>query len=183
MSKKTYLRPQDIRSVAVLGIGSVGASWAALFLAHGMSVVAHDLSTGAEALARSFINDAWPALVELGIARTAVPDLNRLRFVDSAAEAARAADLVQENVPEKAELKARVLQRSVANSSFVDVSEWVSTPSQGLQSPSRKVHALRTDLALLRLRQVGSREGRRQARGFPPPQPASLCRREGGILL
>jgi len=109
MSKETYLRPQDIRSVAVIGTGSVGASWAALFLAHDMSVIAHDPSSGAESLARRFITDAWPALVELGIASSASPDFGKLRFVGSAGEAALAADLVQENVPEKTDLKARVI--------------------------------------------------------------------------
>lgn len=109
MPQETYLRPQEIRSVAVIGTGSVGASWAALFLAHGMEVVAYDPSEGAEERARAFIADAWPALVELKIASEPKPPLGKLRFVESPAIAARAADLVQENTPEKPELKARVL--------------------------------------------------------------------------
>src|SRR6058998_2574410 len=109
MPTETYLRPQEIRSVAVIGTGSVGASWAALFLAHDMAVIAHDPSPGAEQRGRDFIADAWPALVELSVARRQTPPLENLRFVATAAEAARAADLVQENTPEKPELKARVL--------------------------------------------------------------------------
>jgi len=105
----TYTSPGDIRSVAVIGTGSVGASWAALFLAHGLDVVAHDPGPDAEPRARRFIADAWPALVALGQAGTPQPPLARLRFVATAAEAARAADAVQENIPEKPELKARVL--------------------------------------------------------------------------
>jgi len=109
MPIETYLRPQEIRSVAVIGTGSVGASWAALFLSHGMEVVAYDPSEGAEERARAFIRDAWPALVELKIASDPKPPLDKLRFVESPAIAAIAADLVQENTPEKPELKARVL--------------------------------------------------------------------------
>ena len=109
MPQETYLRPQEIRSVAVIGTGSVGASWAALFLAHDMEVVAYDPSADAEERARRFIVDAWPALVDLKIATTSAVPLDKMRFVDSPAAAARAADLVQENTPEKPELKARVL--------------------------------------------------------------------------
>lgn len=109
MTSEHYLSPQDIRSVAVIGTGSVGASWAALFLAHGISVIAHDPSPGAEGRTRAFVTDAWPALRQLGIASSDTPPLGRLRFAATAAEAASAADLVQENTPEKPELKAAVL--------------------------------------------------------------------------
>lgn len=109
MPAKTYLRPQEIRSVAVIGTGSVGASWAALFLAHDMAVIAHDPAPEAERRARAFITEAWPALVELNVARTHTPPLDRLCFVATPAQAAHTADLVQENIPERPELKARVL--------------------------------------------------------------------------
>ena len=95
--------------MAVIGTGSVGASWAALFLAHDIAVIAHDPSPGAEQRARDFVTDAWPALVDLGVAQVQTPPLDKLRFVATAAEAARAADLAQENTPEKPELKARIL--------------------------------------------------------------------------
>jgi carnitine 3-dehydrogenase len=110
MPAETYLRPEDIRSVAVIGTGSVGASWACLFLAHGMSVVAHDPAPEAEARARDFVTNAWPALRELGIATADAAPLHAMRFVGSAAEAVKSADLIQENIPEKPELKARLLR-------------------------------------------------------------------------
>jgi len=105
-----YLPPDQLRRVAVIGTGSVGASWIALFLAHGMAVVAHDPASGAEAFARDHVNQAWPALVELGLARVSQPPQGDLSFVDSVAEAARLADVIQENVPERPELKDRVLR-------------------------------------------------------------------------
>jgi len=111
MSSKSHfhISPDKVRSVAVIGAGSVGASWAALFLAHGLDVVAYDPGPGAEARARQFIADAWPALVELGQAATPQPPMERLSFAATISEAAREADAVQENVLERLELKAKVL--------------------------------------------------------------------------
>ena len=41
--------PDAIRRVAIVGAGTIGASWAALFLAHGLEVVVSDPSPHAEA--------------------------------------------------------------------------------------------------------------------------------------
>lgn len=109
MSVVRYLPPGAIRSVAVIGIGAVGSNWSALFLARGMRVIAYDPSPDAESRARALIKAAWPSLRDLGIATTEQPPLDDLRFVDTAGQAAREADLVQENTPEKPELKACVL--------------------------------------------------------------------------
>jgi 3-hydroxyacyl-CoA dehydrogenase len=40
---------QPIRTIAVIGTGVIGASWAALFLAKGLKVVATDIADNAEA--------------------------------------------------------------------------------------------------------------------------------------
>lgn len=104
-----FLPPDQVQRIAVLGMGSVGASWAALFLARGLEVVAYDPAPGAEQRARDFISEAWPALVELGRTRELGPDWSRLHFADSPAAAARDAQVIQENIPEKPELKAAVL--------------------------------------------------------------------------
>lgn len=117
MPESNYPHPNDLRTIAVLGTGSVGASWTSLFLARGYHVLAHDAAPDAEARARAFVANAWPALRSLGIAHDEQPPLDRLRFVASIAEAARAADLIQENVPEKPELKARVLGEADAAAS------------------------------------------------------------------
>jgi carnitine 3-dehydrogenase len=111
MPVANYLSPDAIRSVAIIGVGAVGANWAALFLAKGIDVIAYDPSPQAESRARSLIAAAWPSLCELGLALRAQAPLERIRFVDTPEQAAREADLVQENTPEKPELKARVLAR------------------------------------------------------------------------
>ena len=54
--------------VAIIGTGVIGASWAALFLAKGLEVVATDIAPNAEAALKTFIATAWPALKRLGLA-------------------------------------------------------------------------------------------------------------------
>lgn len=139
-----YLRPQDIRRVAVIGTGTVGASWVALFLARGMDVVAHDPAPGAEALTREFVHNAWSALRDLGIVHTGQPPLERLRFIDNIADAARQADLIQENVPEMPELKARVLGEIDAASSpdKIIISSTGGIAPSILQGACRQPHRL-----------------------------------------
>ncbi len=58
----------QIKRVAVIGTGVIGASWTALFLAKGLNVVATDVAPGAEGRLNKYIDEAWPALVSLGLA-------------------------------------------------------------------------------------------------------------------
>ncbi|MHC1557376.1 3-hydroxyacyl-CoA dehydrogenase NAD-binding domain-containing protein [Actinomycetospora sp. C-140] len=72
--------------VAVVGLGVIGASWARLFAEHGHAVVATDPAPGAR------------ERVGGGVA-----------FVDDPAEAVAGADFVQENGPERLEVKHELL--------------------------------------------------------------------------
>ncbi|MDE2005163.1 MAG: 3-hydroxyacyl-CoA dehydrogenase [Rhodospirillales bacterium] len=99
-----------IRSIAIIGTGVIGTSWAAHFLAHGHDVIAADPAPGAEARLRAGVDACWDALTQLGLAPGAARE--RLRFVASAEEAAAAADFVQENGPERPDLK-RALFRAL----------------------------------------------------------------------
>jgi 3-hydroxyacyl-CoA dehydrogenase len=92
-----------IRRVAIIGTGVIGASWASLFLAKGLDVVATDVAPGAEAALRHFVSAAWPALQRLGLVSGASQD--RLSFTASLADAVKDVDLVQENGPEKIDFK------------------------------------------------------------------------------
>jgi carnitine 3-dehydrogenase len=47
--------PGAIRTIAVVGTGTIGASWATLFLAHGLDVIASDPAADAETRLRAFI--------------------------------------------------------------------------------------------------------------------------------
>ena len=94
---------KPIRRVAIIGTGVIGASWAALFLAQGLDVVATDVAPDAEVKLRNFVDGAWPALEELGLAPGA--SRGRLVFEASLEDAVRDVDLVQENGPERIDFK------------------------------------------------------------------------------
>jgi 3-hydroxybutyryl-CoA dehydrogenase len=93
----------EVSHTAVIGAGTIGASWAALFLASGRPVAVFDPNPEAEAAVRAYVDRAWPTLTELGLTGQGDPDA--LTFHASAAEAAAGAGFVQENVPERLPLK------------------------------------------------------------------------------
>ncbi len=92
-----------IRCVGVVGTGVIGASWAAYFLARGFEVSACDPMPGAEARLCEAVARHWPVLEAMGLADGASPA--RLRFSDDLAEALQGVDFVQENGPEREDLK------------------------------------------------------------------------------
>ena len=53
--------------VAVIGAGVIGASWTAVFLAHGLSVVVNDPRDDVEAVVHDYIRKATPTLKALGL--------------------------------------------------------------------------------------------------------------------
>jgi ketoreductase RED1 len=98
---------QDIlnryRKTSIIGAGVIGASWTALFLAHGLEVVVNDPRPDVEALVRDYIRNSLPTLEALGL-----PTENleaKLRFDADLESAVAGADLVQENGPERIEFK------------------------------------------------------------------------------
>ena len=113
----TFIPPADAGTVAEIGMGTVGASWAALMLAKGMRVHAHDPAEGAEARARALIESAWASLVTLKLTGSDTPPLAHMTFFPSIAEAVAAADIVQENTPEAMSAKGRVLREISAAAS------------------------------------------------------------------
>jgi 3-hydroxyacyl-CoA dehydrogenase len=97
---------KPIRRIAIVGTGVIGASWAALFLAHGLDVVATDPAPNAEKSLRDYIDSAWPALEQLGL--TASASKERLSFTAKLNEALENVDLVQENGPERPDFKIKL---------------------------------------------------------------------------
>ena len=94
---------KPIQRIAIVGTGVIGASWAALYLAKGLEVVATDPAPGAETRLREFVAKAWPALERLGLESGA--SQLRLEFTADLAEALKGADFVQENGPERIDFK------------------------------------------------------------------------------
>lgn len=97
---------ETIKTVAVVGTGVIGAGWAARCLANGLDVVAWDPGKDAEAKLKASVENAWPALIRIGLKPGA--DLRRLKFVKTVEEAVGAADFVQESAPEVLELKIKL---------------------------------------------------------------------------
>jgi len=97
---------RTINRVAIIGTGVIGASWAALFLAKGLEVVATDVAPNAEASLKRFIEEAWPALERLGLAPGA--SRTNLKFVADLTVAIRDVDFVQENGPERIDFKKKL---------------------------------------------------------------------------
>lgn len=94
----------SVRKVAVVGAGTIGASWAAYFLSRGLEVTASDPAPEGEAFARGFIAKAWPVLEQLGgMAAGARPEA--LRFERDPKRAVAGAEFVQESGPEREDLK------------------------------------------------------------------------------
>jgi 3-hydroxyacyl-CoA dehydrogenase len=100
---------KPIRRVAIIGTGVIGASWAALFLAKGLEVVATDVAPNAEDALKRFVDAAWPALKRLGLAPGA--SQSKLSFTGDLATAVRGADLVQENGPERIDFKKKLYRQ------------------------------------------------------------------------
>jgi 3-hydroxyacyl-CoA dehydrogenase len=97
---------KPIRRIAIVGTGVIGASWAALFLAHGLEVIATDPAPNAEDNLREYIDNAWPALEQLGLSPDASKD--HLSFTTKLRDALKDVDLVQENGPERPDFKIKL---------------------------------------------------------------------------
>ncbi|KNB53079.1 3-hydroxyacyl-CoA dehydrogenase family protein [Streptomyces caatingaensis] len=90
----------------VVGAGVIGISWAGLFLAHGMDVVVCDPRPDTERLVRDGLDGITPGLAALGLPTEGLTD--RLRFEPDLAAAVAGTDVVQENGPERLEVKQEI---------------------------------------------------------------------------
>jgi len=97
------IKPDQVERVGVLGSGTIGASWAAWFLSRGIRAAVYDPNPAAEAYVRRTVSDTWPTLARLGMAAGADP--NAWTFTTDPAEAVRGAEFVQENAPERDNIK------------------------------------------------------------------------------
>ena len=101
--------PENVERVAIIGAGTIGASWAAHFLARGMDVQVWDPGPGSEERVRRFVADVWPALARLGLSAGADPA--RLRWCGEMESAFSHAQFVQESAPEDKALKLTLFKR------------------------------------------------------------------------
>ncbi len=94
-----------LRTVAVVGTGSIGSSWATLALTHGLVVHATDPAPGAQTRLRAVVSEL---LAELDAPAEAI---DRLRFELDPAAAVESADLVLEAGPERVDAEAGAVRR------------------------------------------------------------------------
>ncbi len=116
-----------IRRVGIVGTGVIGSSWAALFLARGLDVVATSPEPQAEEKLRDYIARSWPALVRLGLSAGATPE--RLSFHSDPRAALNDVDFVQESAPEKEDFKVKLFRELDA---IVPASVILASSSSGL---------------------------------------------------
>ncbi len=121
----------EIKKVACVGAGIIGCSWATLFSSRGLEVVLQDLSGGilekAMDYVRSNLNFSEEnKLLEKGGAEAA---LKKIKTTRSLAEAVGQADYVQENVPDKIDIKKGVFKEMDA---FADRQTVLASSSSGL---------------------------------------------------
>ena len=100
---------QTIQTAAIIGTGVIGASWATAFLARGMDVVAADPASGAEQALRGTVAAQWTAMQKIGLSPGA--SLERLRFAASPEDAVAEVDFIQENGPERLDVKRDLFRR------------------------------------------------------------------------
>lgn len=84
-----------ITTVGVVGTGVIGASWTALFLAHGLRVLVADPSPDAAENLATYLKSVWPDLQRMGLSQNA--SLENYAFVGaSLGEHYSRVDYVQE---------------------------------------------------------------------------------------
>ena len=102
---------QQFRTAVVIGAGTIGLSWTALFAAYGMTVRVSDPRPDlADALAEA-LGEFGPQLAAVGLDVDGLAD--RVHVAGDLSDAVRDADVVQENGPESVEFKKDLFARLV----------------------------------------------------------------------
>ncbi|MFF0713366.1 3-hydroxyacyl-CoA dehydrogenase family protein [Streptomyces bauhiniae] len=127
----------------VIGAGVIGISWTALFLAHGLHVTVTDPRADAEDQVRAGVEEIAPTLAALGLPTDG--PTGRLRFEPDLATAVADADLVQENGPERLDVKREIWrtveQAAPAHALFATSTSGVPATAiaEALEQPERLV--------------------------------------------
>jgi 3-hydroxyacyl-CoA dehydrogenase len=87
----------QINTVAVIGCGVIGASWACLFLSQGLNVLIYDPAETAEESFEKFLQDAWPVLATCRPVEAAWA--KNYKFIHNLESSLPEADFVQEVAP------------------------------------------------------------------------------------
>jgi len=99
---------RTIKTLGLLGTGVIGGGWAARALHCGFDVVASDINPAMEEWIRGAVENAAPALKAL-TADADMPPSGTLSFTTDPEDMAFRADFIQENVPERLDIKQKIL--------------------------------------------------------------------------
>src|SRR5271170_2571110 len=134
----------DYNSATVVGGGVIGISWAGLFLAHGLRVTVSDPLPDIESLVRAGLGEVAPTLASLGLpTKDLTEDTGALQFEGDLSRAVAGADMVQENGPERADLKqqmwAEIEDAAPPEALFASSSSGIpaTTIAEGMRQPGR----------------------------------------------
>lgn len=133
-----------IKTLGIVGAGVIGSGWAARALAHGLDVIATDPSPNAETQMRANIANAWPSLEKLGVMPNSSQD--RLTFTPSLEELCQKADFIQENAPERQDLKNKLHEQMDA---FTAPNIIIASSSSGLLPSDIQVHTKNPERMLI----------------------------------
>jgi 3-hydroxyacyl-CoA dehydrogenase len=97
----------ELKRIGIVGTGVIGASWAAYFLAQGLDVNATDPANEAENKLRTHVASLWPMLKQIGLKPGA--SLDRLSFDSDLKTALADCDFIQENGPERIDIKRKLM--------------------------------------------------------------------------
>jgi carnitine 3-dehydrogenase len=134
-----------IENITILGAGTIGMSWAALFLATGRKVCVYDPAKDIKARMLHFIEEAAPTLQALGWELAG--NTNLLSFNDDPVDAVKGADFIQESIPERIDLKHalyQAIETSLGTNTIVATSTsglQLSALQKGFKDPSRLILA------------------------------------------
>jgi L-gulonate 3-dehydrogenase len=92
-------------TIAIIGSGFIGRGWAARFASAGAQVRLWDADPAAPAKALSWLDETLPAMEKLELIKDAKGARGRVTGHATLADAVRGVDYIQENAPEKLDLK------------------------------------------------------------------------------
>ncbi|MGP3999413.1 3-hydroxyacyl-CoA dehydrogenase NAD-binding domain-containing protein [Streptomyces sp. 8N706] len=132
---------ESFTTAAVVGAGTIGLSWTALFAAHGMDVWVTDPRPDLAEAVEAALTESAPHLAQQGLP---VQDIaGRVHLAADVAEAVRNADVVQENGPEnvgfKRELFATLVREAPAHALLLSSSSAIPATAftDGLEDAGR----------------------------------------------
>jgi carnitine 3-dehydrogenase len=105
------MKANEIKNIACIGSGVIGASWATNFAMKGYSVIIYDINDEILANAKKHVESNLEFLVKRGVLTKEATEnaLNIVSYTTSIEEAVKNAQFIQESGPERYEIKESIL--------------------------------------------------------------------------